>query len=558
MSTRINLFLASSRDLVEERATFESFVRQRNDSWTQQGRYLKLISSDDFPKALAPGRSQNEYNEAIRRSEIMVVLFSTKVGEYTREEFEVALAEYRKTHDRPRIFLFWNVAQVSLASVNRAELYSLFDFQQRLSEANLYWIEYRNTDELIRLFGDQLERYFPLAPSPAKGTSLAEVTRLTLSIDGLLLEAIRDLQHQTPARRVRIYQSLLHGALVEQGLAVRDFFPGYLRERARQLAQVAADRVDLTIDVSPNLERLTYRTQDFEIVIDKPVLMWNCHCGVLVGRRFGDDASGASLAAKCPIHRDPNGTVLTEIYKTGVILTNYDDHRVIWQRSREVWPPTVDSFVMCRNLMEDGVLTYDYRSVLDLGCGTGFIGLYLGYRNPGVREIRLADWLLTPLLYSMMSWELDARRHPNKTIEPLLGLNTSWLASDRRVGDVDVCVCNPPYLPSFDEFPEIKLHHTVGGTDLLEHVIERSTDIARETYINFSDMALPEAEAAADRSGKTLREIGEPYDVPFTVPQAFLCDGYVDRLAADDRIFTKDEGGYQWWHRIRTYRVEKR
>jgi hypothetical protein len=101
----------------------------------------------------------------------------------------------------------------------------------------------------------------------------------------------------TPARRVRIYENLLHGALVEQGLAVRDFFPGYLRERARQLAQGAADRVDLTIDVSPNLERVTYRTQDFEIVIDKPVLMWNCHCGVLFGRRSGDDASGATASA---------------------------------------------------------------------------------------------------------------------------------------------------------------------------------------------------------------------------------------------------------------------
>lgn len=557
---KIRLFLASSLELAAERQAIERFVREKNDFWAETAQYLELISSDDFQKALSNTGSQSEYNTAIRGVEIFVLLFSTKVGEYTRMEFEAAYAEHQATGGSPRIFVFWNVEKVSLKTIDRAGINSLFEFQQRLNDGGHYWIEYSNTDALIRTFNDQLDRYFSPIPntsgagSPAP--SLAELTRLTLSIDDLLLDAVRDMQNLGPGRRAEVYEKLFQGALAGQKITAREFFPGYVMEQARRLAETARKQVDLTIEVSSGLEKLRYVTRDFEVEVDHPVLMWNCHCGVLASLRPEQRAACASPAAECPIHRDPNGDRLTEIYRTGLILTTYDGHSVIWRRSPEVWPPTIDSFVMCRNMWEDGVFSRDHRTVLDLGCGTGFLGLYLGYRNSSVQEIRLADWLLTPLIYAMMSRELDPTRRPDLAIVPLLGLNTSWMMGKVSPMQVDMCVCNPPYLPSFDKFPEIGLHHTVGGTELLVHLIEKSASIAKETYINFSDMALPEANAAAARYGRRLREVGKPLTVPFTVPQAFRYPGYIDRLASEARILPRDQTGYRWWHNIRTYTVE--
>ncbi len=114
------------------------------------------------------------------------------------------------------------------------------------------------------------------------------------------------------------------------------------------------------------------------------------------------------------------------------------------------------------------------------------------------------------------------------------------------------------YLPSLREFPEIRTHHTVGGAELLVHVIDRAGDLADETYVNFSDLARPEASDAAERAGKALRQIGESRLVPFTIPQAFRYPKYIERLEQERGLIRKPGNEYEWWHYVRTYRFENR
>jgi hypothetical protein len=567
----IQLFVASSREHPAERQMLSTFVRETNDLWRPDDRYLEFISSDDYQTSLAQQGSQNVLDESIRRADVFLMMFKTRVGSYTAHEFEIAYEQYHRT-GKPLIFVYQNVGSVSLASVPREDIEGLYEFKDRLAKQGDYLVEYANPDALVLAFSNQLERYVakltsspqptvqassPAATPQPTGESLDDVTRRTLLLDETLVEAVRDMQHLEPARRRTIYARLLKGSVVDFDMSARQFFPGYLATSAKQLAVGCLEHADLRIEVARDLSTLAYKWQDHVIEVDEPKLMWNCHCGVLIGRRRDVPEAEASLGATCPIHRHRWGAQLTDVYQSGVVVTSYDGHCVIWKRSAEVWPPTIDSFAMCRNMAADGVLTGPYPTVLDLGCGTGFLGLYVAQRNSNVRHILLADWLSTPLLYAMMSMEMEPGRWQNKSMTPLLGLNTGWLWQEEDVPHADLCVCNPPYLPSFDDFPEISLYHTVGGTELLEHVIERSTDIARVTYVNFSDMALPEAQAAAERAGRVLRPVGEPYLVPFTVPQAFRHEGYVERLVKEQRVLAGGEGGYKWWHWIRTYAIDQ-
>ena len=100
-------------------------------------------------------RLQDEYNNAIRDCEIFVSLFRTKTGKYTEEEFEVAHRAFMET-GAPLIFTFFEEVQGSYAKKHRADLESLWDFQDKLSDFGHFHTEYKGIEHLNLKFRDQL------------------------------------------------------------------------------------------------------------------------------------------------------------------------------------------------------------------------------------------------------------------------------------------------------------------------------------------------------------------------------------------------------------------
>ena len=89
------IFLASSSELKEDRKDFEILIGRKNKEWVDQGVYLDLIVWEDFLDALSHTRLQDEYDKQIRGCDIFVMLFHTKVGRYTEEEFQTAVGSSR-------------------------------------------------------------------------------------------------------------------------------------------------------------------------------------------------------------------------------------------------------------------------------------------------------------------------------------------------------------------------------------------------------------------------------------------------------------------------------
>ena len=73
-------------------------------------------------------RLQNEYNQRIRQCDLFVMLFFTKVGKYTAEEFETAFGQFKATN-KPFIFTYFKDADISTGSLNLDDLISLKSFQ---------------------------------------------------------------------------------------------------------------------------------------------------------------------------------------------------------------------------------------------------------------------------------------------------------------------------------------------------------------------------------------------------------------------------------------------
>ena len=147
----IKIFLASSEELKEDREKFGNFVRRIDKKiFMKQGIHLDLTEWEDEDSAYRGGRKQDEYNKLVRESDMFLALFYTKGGNFTIEEFDVAMDEYAKKKS-PVIYVFFR-------DLPKEEEWSteLKAFTQRLGDIGLFWTSYSNQDSLRLNFLYQL------------------------------------------------------------------------------------------------------------------------------------------------------------------------------------------------------------------------------------------------------------------------------------------------------------------------------------------------------------------------------------------------------------------
>ncbi|PYJ70271.1 MAG: hypothetical protein DME76_06055 [Verrucomicrobia bacterium] len=85
------------------------------------------------------------------------MLFNTKVGKYTEEEFETAFGQFKETN-KPFIFTYFKDTQVSTASANESDFVSLWAFKKKLAALGHFPTTYRDVGDLKYKFRQQLDK----------------------------------------------------------------------------------------------------------------------------------------------------------------------------------------------------------------------------------------------------------------------------------------------------------------------------------------------------------------------------------------------------------------
>lgn len=154
---RPKVFIASSSELKADRDQIEIFIGRKNIELTKRNRFIELVMWENFLDAMSADGLQSEYNKAIQQCDVFVMLFFTKVGKYTREEFETAFGTF-KEGGKPLIYTFFKAADVNISDANKDNLLSVFEFQDRLKELKHYFTVYQNTAELLLKLDGQFDR----------------------------------------------------------------------------------------------------------------------------------------------------------------------------------------------------------------------------------------------------------------------------------------------------------------------------------------------------------------------------------------------------------------
>jgi hypothetical protein len=152
------IFLASSEELRDDRVAFELMVGQLNQDWVPRDIFFHLVVWENFIDAMSQDGLQKEYNKAIRDCDIFVLLFFTKVGRFTAEEFETAFGAFH-AGNKPLIYTYFKDALVLTGSIDQ-NIISLLEFKAKLTALNHYCTRYRSAEELKWLFSRQLDKLY--------------------------------------------------------------------------------------------------------------------------------------------------------------------------------------------------------------------------------------------------------------------------------------------------------------------------------------------------------------------------------------------------------------
>jgi hypothetical protein len=150
----IKIFLASSEELKADRDQFEINLSRENKKWRLKNIFLDLIKWEDFFDAVSATGLQDEYNQSIKNADIFIMLFHTKVGKRTEEEFQVAFKQF-KEKKKPYLYVYFKDTGKDQKKEN-----SVIDFFKKLDVLRHDVTRYDNTDRLFLHFINQLDKLY--------------------------------------------------------------------------------------------------------------------------------------------------------------------------------------------------------------------------------------------------------------------------------------------------------------------------------------------------------------------------------------------------------------
>jgi len=153
----IKIFLASSKELSQERQKMTQLIQKENNHLVKQGWYLELVIWEDLLHSFQGERIQDYFNKKMLECDVVVVVIGSKVGDFTHEEFNLAWEHLKKGHC-PR-YLFVYVKEISISTQDRAALKNynkVLDLIETIEEKEQLYENFKNPVDFVYQFKSQL------------------------------------------------------------------------------------------------------------------------------------------------------------------------------------------------------------------------------------------------------------------------------------------------------------------------------------------------------------------------------------------------------------------
>ena len=151
----IKIFLASSYELKAEREAFELEFGARKPKRFEH--HIEVVLWEDAINAMSKTKLQDEYNRMLKECDIFVMLFFSKVGIFTGEEFETAFGQF-KEQGKPLVYTYFKDAPINMGSINEDDVSSLLNFKKKLKTLGHFVTLFKDATDLNFQFSNQLDK----------------------------------------------------------------------------------------------------------------------------------------------------------------------------------------------------------------------------------------------------------------------------------------------------------------------------------------------------------------------------------------------------------------
>ncbi len=419
--------------------------------------------------------------------------------------------------------------------------------QKNITADNVAGRDVNNITNLIQITPSPEELQTALTREEFHNKTLTQISDRIKVLDEEILSTVRSKSISSITQLFEEYNKRIKLSGQKHGLDIVRAFD-LINDHA--IKPMISEEADIHVEITKDLDKLSFKPFDgnVPIVLDEPSLLWECSCEHV-----------GSSQKNCRIHRrfgtKSEAKNFTKLFRERLVKIDFDGVSIFWRDLKDLWPPSIDSLHFANDLRKIGPGLSEVRNVIDIGSGTGFLGIWFAKQNCQVKNLYFSDWLLLPLIFTHAN---AVNNDLSCSLNFLLGPNTSWFKPDNSLENFDLIICNPPYLPDLG-FQNLKKESTVSGTDLLEAIIRVGKKKSKKVIISFSDIAFPEAAKIARMEGIDLEKckINEtPHQVPFRVPIAFNEPGYIKKLIKEKRLEERGNSEFKYWHNIHTYLIE--
>ena len=189
----IKVFLASSDELKDERMHVADLFNELNDIFLHRGLYLQLVKWEKLDSSMGPKHKQEEYNEELKTCEMCMVLYWTKLGEYTGEELTTAYSELKEGRNPRKLYVFFKEPGDITPDLQAFK-------ESFATEYGHFYCKFENVDTMRLHFLLQLETY-----QNSQMKDVLKVEDSKVKVDG---KAFVDLDKVPFAAKNRRYQEL--------------------------------------------------------------------------------------------------------------------------------------------------------------------------------------------------------------------------------------------------------------------------------------------------------------------------------------------------------------
>jgi len=151
---KINIFVASGSELKEERKDTIQVIHELRKIFPALN--LEAVQWEtDLPAGYYDGKKiQEEINPLLEQCDIVLVLFFSKLGRFTLEEYRLACEKHKK------VFLFFKTGFSSSKPAEVKEYLNVTEFREQLEKGNtLLFREYGSLEQFKKLLKDDLALY---------------------------------------------------------------------------------------------------------------------------------------------------------------------------------------------------------------------------------------------------------------------------------------------------------------------------------------------------------------------------------------------------------------